>query len=133
MAYQILAKKMITMKFNLKSCFPFILFVLANLSLLAQGTSLKNTLPQNWDLLDQKEDGYYGISLNKAYEFVEMRKLKSKQVVVAVIDAGIDTLHEDLKNILWINPKEIAGNGQDDDHNGYSDDLHGWNFLGGKD
>jgi subtilisin family serine protease len=53
--------------------------------------------------------------------------------VVAVIDSGIDTLHEDLKEVLWVNPKEIPGNGIDDDGNGYIDDVHGWNFLGGKD
>jgi cell wall-associated protease len=121
------------MKFNLKTCFCLLSLLLLNLTIQAQGTSVKNTLPQNWHLLDKQDDGFYGISLNKAYEFVELKKLKSKQVVVAVIDAGIDTLHEDLRNILWINPKEISGNGIDDDHNGYTDDLHGWNFLGGKD
>ena len=52
---------------------------------------------------------------------------------MAVIDSGIDTLHEDLKSILWTNSKEIPGNGIDDDKNGYTDDVHGWNFLGGKD
>jgi subtilisin family serine protease len=45
----------------------------------------------------------------------------------------VDTLQEDLKAILWTNPKEIPGNGIDDDHNGYIDDVHGWNFIGGKD
>ncbi len=54
-------------------------------------------------------------------------------MVVAVIDSGIDTLHEDLKPILWRNPKEIPGNGIDDDGNGYVDDVYGWNFIGGKD
>jgi subtilisin family serine protease len=50
---------------------------------------------------------------------------------VAIVDSGIDTLQKDLKGVLWINPKEKAGNGRDDDHNGYVDDIHGWNFLGG--
>ncbi len=54
-------------------------------------------------------------------------------MIVAVIDSGVDTLHEDLKDILWVNTKEIPGNGIDDDHNGYVDDIHGWNFIGGKD
>ena len=89
--------------------------------------------PKNWYQLDQATTGYYGISLDKAYTFVKSKKLKSKQVVVAVIDSGIDTLHEDLKPILWTNSKEIPGNGIDDDHNGYIDDVHGWNFLGGAD
>lgn len=89
--------------------------------------------PSNWHQLDPKESGYYGISLDKAYAFLKSRNAKSKTVVVAVIDSGIDTLHEDLKPILWTNIKEIPGNGIDDDKNGYIDDVHGWNFLGGKD
>src|SRR5665647_2780489 len=93
----------------------------------------KDEIPKNWHQLDKATTGYYGISLDKAYAFVKTKKLKSKQVVVAVIDSGIDTLHEDLKSILWTNPKEIPGNGIDDDNNGYIDDVHGWNFIGGKD
>ncbi len=90
-------------------------------------------VPNNWYQLDKDSTGFYGISLNKAYDFIKSKKLKSRQVVVAVIDSGIDTLHEDLKPILWTNKKEIPGNGIDDDKNGYIDDVHGWNFLGGKD
>ena len=89
--------------------------------------------PNNWYHLDKTDDNYNGISLNKAYDFIKAKKLKSKRVVVAVIDSGIDTLHEDLSAVLWTNPKEIPGNGKDDDKNGYVDDVHGWNFLGGKD
>jgi thermitase len=51
----------------------------------------------------------------------------SKKIVVAVIDTGIDYNHEDLKENLWMNSKEIAGNGIDDDNNGYIDDVYGWN------
>ena len=80
---------------------------------------------------DLKENGVNGISLDKAYQFVKGKK--SKTVFVAVIDSGVDTLHEDLKEILWRNPKEIPGNGIDDDKNGYIDDIYGWNFIGGKD
>lgn len=93
----------------------------------------KDDVPKNWFQLDKTETGYYGISLDKAYEFLKTKKYKSRQVLVAVIDSGIDTLHEDLKSVLWTNPKEIPGNGIDDDKNGYIDDVHGWNFLGGKD
>jgi len=57
---------------------------------------------------------------------------KSTPVIVAVLDGGVDLNHEDLKRIIWNNKKEIDGNGVDDDKNGYVDDLHGWNFLGGK-
>ncbi len=52
----------------------------------------------------------------------------SKDVVVAVIDTGIDYKHQDLKDNMWINPKEIAGNGIDDDGNGFIDDVYGWDF-----
>lgn len=90
-------------------------------------------LPKGWHLLDKAKDGYYGISVDKAYEFIKTKKLKGKTVVVAVIDSGVDTLHEDLKDILWKNPKEIPGNGIDDDGNGYVDDVYGWNFIGNKD
>ena len=58
---------------------------------------------------------------------------KETRVIVAVIDAGTDVAHEDLKANLWVNPKEISGNGKDDDNNGYIDDINGWNFIGGKD
>ena len=52
---------------------------------------------------------------------------------MAVIDSGVDAEHEDLKDVMWVNEDEIAGNGIDDDKNGYIDDVHGWNFIGGKD
>jgi subtilisin family serine protease len=90
-------------------------------------------VPKGWHLLDNTKDGYNGISVNKAYDFFRSKNLKGKTVVVAVIDSGIDTLHEDLKEILWKNPGEIPGNGIDDDKNGYVDDIYGWNFLGNKD
>src|SRR5579872_6450982 len=110
-----------------------LLILLSFQGIFAQGTSAKTELPKGWHLLDKAQDGFYGISVKKAYEFARMKKLKSKTVVVAVIDSGVDTLHEDLKDILWTNTKEIPGNGIDDDHNGYVDDIHGWNFIGGKD
>lgn len=86
-------------------------------------------LPKNWHQLDLKADGYYGISLNQAYNFLKGKK--SKTVVVATIDSGIDTNQTDLKSILWVNPKEIPNNGKDDDKDGLIDDVHGWDFLGG--
>jgi cell wall-associated protease len=85
--------------------------------------------PKNWYALDLKTDGYFGVSLTQAYQFVN--GLKSKPVVVAIIDSGIDTLQKDLQGVLWVNTKEKRGNGKDDDHNGYVDDIHGWDFLGG--
>jgi len=88
-------------------------------------------VPNGWHLMSQETSGFYGIGLDKAYEFLKGRK--SKQVIVGVIDSGVDTTHEDLKAVLWHNPKEIPGNGIDDDKNGYIDDVYGWNFIGGKD
>lgn len=52
----------------------------------------------------------------------------NKNIVVAVIDTGVDSTHEDLKSSIWVNSKEIPGNGVDDDHNGFIDDSNGWDF-----
>ena len=52
-----------------------------------------------------------------------------KQVVVAIIDTGVDIEHPDLTSHIWHNPKEIPGNGWDDDGNGYVDDYNGWDFY----
>ena len=86
----------------------------------------------NWQNLDLKSDLTFGISTEKAYKEL-LKGKKSTPVIVAVLDGGVDLNHEDLKRIIWSNKKEIAGNGIDDDKNGYIDDIHGWNFLGGKD
>lgn len=55
----------------------------------------------------------------------------SSDVIVAVIDTGIDRNHEDLKANLWVNQKETPNNQIDDDNNGYIDDINGWNFTDG--
>ena len=86
--------------------------------------------PKDWHTMDLATDGFFGISLKQAYVFVKGKK--SKTVLVATIDSGIDTAQKDLQGILWVNPKEIPGNGIDDDGDGYVDDVHGWDFLGGK-
>ena len=91
------------------------------------------SIPKGWHLMDITKDSFYGISLNKAYQFLQSKNRTPQTVIVAVIDSGVDTTHEDLKNILWKNSKEIPGNGIDDDQNGYIDDVYGWNFIGGKD
>jgi subtilisin family serine protease len=108
-----------------------IVLSLVMLSLLTISTKAQKA--PGWHLKDKKKEGYQGISLNAAYDFLKSKKLKSTHVIVAVIDSGIDTLHEDLTAVRWVNKKEKAGNGIDDDKNGYIDDVHGWNFLGGAD
>ena len=85
--------------------------------------------PNNWFLLDPATDHYKGVSSEKAYAEL-LKDKKSKTVIVAIIDSGIDIEHEDLKDNIWTNTDEIAGNGIDDDKNGYIDDVHGWNFIG---
>lgn len=74
----------------------------------------------------------FGMSTDKAYAKLLADK-KSEPVIVAVIDSGVDIEHEDLKGKIWVNEDEIAGNGIDDDKNGYIDDVYGWSFLGNAD
>lgn len=88
--------------------------------------------PVNWFNLDPKKDKVYGVSSERTYtELLQNRT--PKPVIVAVIDGGTEPTHEDLKAVVWVNEKEVAGNGVDDDKNGYIDDVNGWNFIGGKD
>ena len=112
------------MNFNKALLFSSMLFATA---LNAQ----KEEAPKDWFNRDPSE-GYNGLSTNKLYESV-LKGKKSQTIIVAVLDSGVDGEHEDLKDIMWTNPGEIPGNGIDDDKNGYVDDIHGWNFLGGKD
>ncbi|HEX7050148.1 MAG TPA: S8 family serine peptidase [Longimicrobiales bacterium] len=92
-----------------------------------------STAPEHWWLLDAGTDGVRGTSVERAYRELLAGKRPARQVVVAVIDGGIDLDHQDLDDNLWVNEDEVAGNGKDDDGNGYIDDVHGWNFIGGPD
>jgi len=105
-----------------------IYFALGTLPTFGFAQSSTNNPPANWYNLDLKQDGIMGISTEKAYELLKGRK--SQPVIVAVLDGGVDSNHEDLKEVMWTNPKEIPGDGIDNDGNGYIDDIHGWNFLG---
>jgi len=69
----------------------------------------------------------YGISIERAYRDLSIPY--QEEIIVAVVDTGIDYNHEDLKNVMWTNTQEIPGNGIDDDNNGYVDDIHGLNTL----
>jgi len=113
------------MHFDMKKLL-ILAFLITSVSLFAQEQA-----PKNWWDLDREADAFPGVSAKKANEYLKGKQ--SQTVVVAVIDSGVDIEHEDLKDIIWTNPGEVAGNGIDDDQNGYVDDVYGWNFIGGKD
>ena len=96
------------------------------------GPTVAEAAQAQWYLRDPQLDKTPGTGTTRAYAELLKGRVPTA-VVVAVIDSGIDTMHVDLKPVLWRNPGEIPGNGIDDDHNGYIDDVHGWNFIGGKD
>jgi len=89
--------------------------------------------PENWFTLDMDKDGVQGTSADEALRALKAKNRKGQPIIVAILDSGVEVDHEDLKNVMWVNPGEIPGNGIDDDKNGYIDDIHGWNFIGGKD
>ncbi|MCK0114817.1 S8 family peptidase [Gelidibacter sp. F63206] len=83
---------------------------------------------QDWPYADIFTDTIPGISLVKTYEFLKDKK--ASPIIVGIIDSGVDIEHKDLNQFIWKNENEIANNQMDDDHNGFVDDIHGWNFLG---
>jgi subtilisin family serine protease len=96
------------------------------------GPTVAEAAQAQWYLRDPQLDKTPGTGTTRAYAELLKGRVPTA-VIVAVIDSGIDTAHVDLKPVLWRNAREIPGNGIDDDKNGYVDDVHGWNFLGGKD
>jgi len=85
--------------------------------------------PKNWKNEDLAKDKVYGTSSDKALE--SLKGKPSVTVIVAVEDGGVDINHPDLKGQIWVNKGEIPNNKIDDDHNGYVDDVNGWDFIGG--
>jgi subtilisin family serine protease len=77
-----------------------------------------------WSFKDLEENG---VSVERAYR--EFESKDQKEIIVAVVDTGVDYNHEDLKEVMWRNPGEIENNGIDDDNNGYVDDIFGINTL----
>ena len=110
----------------MNKCLLFVALLLATFTLSAQ-----NETPKNWWDMDRTDDSFPGVSAAKTHAYLQGKK--ATKVVVAVIDSGVDIEHEDLKDVIWTNEDEIPGNGIDDDNNGYVDDVHGWNFIGGAD
>jgi len=108
-----------------------LLLILQLNPLFAQEADSTEAPPEDWFLRDPETDSILGVSAERTYATL-LKGQPSKTVLVAVIDSGIDIEHEDLKDVIWVNEDEIANNGIDDDKNGYVDDIHGWNFIGGK-
>jgi len=103
-------------------------FIKAPLAVVKKSPVSENEL-KRWSHLDLIKDSIPGMSVDKAYAELLQGK-KGVKVIVGIVDSGVDIEHEDLKGMIWTNPKEIPGNGIDDDKNGFIDDVHGWNFLG---
>jgi subtilisin family serine protease len=97
-----------------------------------QPEELITVVPDRWWMLDIERDNMYGAGVDRAYSEILNAKQPGREVVVAILDSGVDITHEDLDDVLWTNADEPA-NGRDDDGNGYADDVHGWNFIGGRD
>jgi hypothetical protein len=106
---------------------PIAIADLAKLSLKTTSVAEKDLM--RWSHLDLLRDTIPGMSVDKAYNEI-LKNKKGQKVIVGIVDSGVDINHDDLKSVIWTNPKEIAENGIDDDNNGYIDDVHGWNFLG---
>ncbi len=85
-----------------------------------------------WYHKDFATSKVYGVNTANAYKYLESKGLKPKTIIVGVLDSGVQVDHPGLVKNIWTNPNEIPGNGKDDDGNGYIDDIHGWNFIGGK-
>ncbi|URC13840.1 S8 family peptidase [Flavobacterium sp. B183] len=103
-------------------------FIKAPLAVVKKAPVSENEL-KRWSHLDLIKDSIPGMSVDRAYAELLQGKT-GKKVIVGIVDSGVDIEHEDLKGMIWTNPKEIPGNGIDDDKNGFIDDVHGWNFLG---
>lgn len=95
---------------------------------LLNASSFLSVRPENWFNLSPA-DGAEGVRTEETY--VTFGMPASEDIIVAVIDSGVDVNHEDLQGKIWINKGEIANDGIDNDKNDYVDDVFGWNFIGG--
>lgn len=89
------------------------------------------TEPQ-WGLYNDGVNNGYGGTLRADIHADEAWDITtgSADVIIAIVDTGIDYTHPDIQDKVWTNPGEIPNNGVDDDNNGYVDDIRGWNFIG---
>ena len=97
-------------------------------SSITERKTLSDAVKKRWFFSDPVLDTLPGISLEKTKEVVGNRK--ASEVIVAIVDSGVDINHPLFENKLWVNEDEIPGNNIDDDANGFVDDVHGYNFLG---
>ena len=122
-------------KINMKKLiFSLATALLISTSVFAQNANepQKEVNLKEWQHLSLEDSGVYGVNTNKALNFLKQKNRKAQPLVVGVLDSGVEVTHEDLKDNAWVNPKEKK-DGKDNDNNGYIDDIHGWNFIGGKD
>jgi subtilisin family serine protease len=113
--------------------------VYAEPNYIMQVSAFPDTLPNDTYVDPGQVNTWKKGSWGQAYEDLwGIKKIVSEQawcnkqgqgIIIAVIDTGVDLLHEDLVDNLWINTREIPGNGIDDDGNGYKDDVNGWDFA----
>lgn len=115
----------------MSSLAPTLCIALILSSVTASFSQSSRNPPTDWFLRDPETDHLQGMSVEKAYSIL-LKDRPSRTIIVAVVDTGVDIEHEDLKSVIWLNEDEIPGNEIDDDKNGYIDDVHGWNFIGGK-
>ena len=108
-----------------------LLYAIAGAARVVKGQGSTSDPHRDWAYRSPASDSVAGIGLYRAYALLKGRPWRT--TVVAVIDNGFDVAHQDLKDVIWTNTREIAGNGIDDDHNGYVDDVHGWNFRSAPD
>jgi len=89
-------------------------------------------LPKQWNFHNSGTEGNWQVAGSDIRLFDIWEQYNGHpDVIVAVVDGGLTVNHPDLKANIWVNPGEIAGNGIDDDKNGYIDDIHGYNFVHG--
>lgn len=105
--------------------------------LLAKAIDLSNELgikapvegPSAYEVMTINSQKGIDINVRPAWELYDSSTEEHRPVVVAVIDTGIDINHPELKDAIWVNEDEIAGDGIDNDGNGFADDVNGWNFF----
>lgn len=85
--------------------------------------------PGNYEVITTEAVEGVDIKMRQAWDVYDSSTAEKREVIVAIIDTGIDINHPELKDAIWTNSDEIPGDGIDNDGNGYIDDYNGWNFF----